>query len=463
MLQLARGARRAQPRQPLLSPLTGGASQINIYGAVEGASVYRPNALTGDPNHLGIMLIVPLLVLAPIYLRLERGHRAAACRSRVLLAFLLVVELATLSRSGLLGLGVGAARARASRTGGSSSRAALLAAARRVAALLVAIVVAARRDFFETVLRSRVADGGGSTSAHFDVYDFIPQILHTHPLLRARAEQLLGLLRVRHRQDELGPALVLRRAARRDGPRRDGPVRASSSVCLFRRLRAARALGRALAASRDPLAARVRPLAWGLTAALAGTMAANVFYLTMQFYYFYAFAAHSRSRVPIVFARRPMKVVVLTTSYPRSADDAAGRFVADAVERLRAAGVEVDVVAPRRFRHFGIAYGGGDRAEPARGRGSPRSLPAFLGASTRGRRAGRLGTPTSCTRTGSRRARSRSRPAGRSCSSCRGRTSSSPGARRRSPAPCCAARGWRSRRRRRSPRTRARLGAERCA
>ena len=59
----------------VLSPITGGASQINIYGAVEGASVYRPNALTGDPNHLAIELLVPLLVLLPIYLRLERGNR----------------------------------------------------------------------------------------------------------------------------------------------------------------------------------------------------------------------------------------------------------------------------------------------------------------------------------------------------------------------------------------------------
>ena len=61
-----------------ISPLTGGASQINIYGAVNGSSVYRPNALTGDPNHLGIMLIVPLLVLTPLYLRLEPGHRLQA-------------------------------------------------------------------------------------------------------------------------------------------------------------------------------------------------------------------------------------------------------------------------------------------------------------------------------------------------------------------------------------------------
>ena len=54
-----------------------------------------------------------------------------------------------------------------------------------------------------------------------------------------------------------------------------------------------------------------------------------------------------------------MKVVVLTTSYPRSRGDAAGRFVADAVEHLRARGVEVDVVSPADFRHFSIAYGVG--------------------------------------------------------------------------------------------------------
>ena len=71
---------------------------------------------------------------------------------------------------------------------------------------------------------------------------------------------------------------------------------------MFRRLHAARALGRALAAARDPLAARVRPLAWGCTAALAGTLASNAFYLTMQFYYFYAFVALALA-VPVVFAR----------------------------------------------------------------------------------------------------------------------------------------------------------------
>jgi glycosyltransferase involved in cell wall biosynthesis len=54
-----------------------------------------------------------------------------------------------------------------------------------------------------------------------------------------------------------------------------------------------------------------------------------------------------------------VKVAVLTTSYPRGPDDVAGRFVADAVEHVRARGVEVEVVSPASFRHFGIAYGHG--------------------------------------------------------------------------------------------------------
>src|SRR5207237_9579737 len=59
----------------VLAPLTGGASSINVYGAIGGTTVYRPNALTGDPNHLAVMLCVPLLLLLPPYLRPARGHR----------------------------------------------------------------------------------------------------------------------------------------------------------------------------------------------------------------------------------------------------------------------------------------------------------------------------------------------------------------------------------------------------
>jgi colanic acid/amylovoran biosynthesis glycosyltransferase len=54
-----------------------------------------------------------------------------------------------------------------------------------------------------------------------------------------------------------------------------------------------------------------------------------------------------------------VKVVVLTTSYPRGTEDVAGRFVADSADHVRACGVDVEVVSPASFRHFGIAYGHG--------------------------------------------------------------------------------------------------------
>jgi glycosyltransferase involved in cell wall biosynthesis len=71
-----------------------------------------------------------------------------------------------------------------------------------------------------------------------------------------------------------------------------------------------------------------------------------------------------------------VRVVVLTTSWPRTEQEFAGRFVADAVERLRERGVEVEVLAPgprssgraaratpstlpTTYRDYGLAYGAG--------------------------------------------------------------------------------------------------------
>ncbi|HEY7346166.1 MAG TPA: hypothetical protein VH620_11425, partial [Gaiella sp.] len=49
-----------------LQPITGGASKINIFGAIEGSFVYRVNALTGDPNHLGIEVAAAIVLLLPL-------------------------------------------------------------------------------------------------------------------------------------------------------------------------------------------------------------------------------------------------------------------------------------------------------------------------------------------------------------------------------------------------------------
>ena len=85
-----------------------------------------------------------------------------------------------------------------------------------------------------------------------------------------------------------------------------------------------------------------------------------------------------------------MKVVVLTTSYPRGREDPAGRFVADAVESVRDRGVQVDVVSPASFRHYGIAYGhgivGNLRAHPWRALLVPAFLRSFRRAAVRATR-----------------------------------------------------------------------------
>jgi O-antigen ligase len=283
----------------VLSPLTGGASSINIYGAVNGQSVYRPNALTGDPNHLAIMLDVPLLALTPVYLRLERGHRLKRPLA-IMLAFLLFVELATLSRSGLLGLGVGLLVLVVPYRRFAWTRA--LLAPLGILAVVLLYFVYSRWHFFSVVLRSRIETGGKSSSAHFAVYDFVPQILHSHPLLGLGLNNFSVYYEFVTGKTNWGPhsfyvALIVE----------TGLIGFLLFLVfiryLFVRLRAARQLGRLLDVARDPMGPRVRPLAWGFTAALAGTMAANLFYLTMQFYYFYGFVALLLA-LPIVFAGR---------------------------------------------------------------------------------------------------------------------------------------------------------------
>ncbi|TML51994.1 MAG: hypothetical protein E6G15_11740 [Actinobacteria bacterium] len=281
-----------------LKPLTHGASQINVYGAVNGANVYRPNALTGDPNHLGIALLMPLLILSPLYLRLERSNPWRR-RLAVLIAFCLLVELATLSRSGALGLVVGALVLLVPYRHLFFSRLALLPLG--LVLIPVAAVVYRRRHFFGVVLHSRLSHGTGA-STHLDVYRFVPQILHMHPFFGLGFNNFSVYYEFVTGKTNWGPhsyyfALLV------EGGLVGTALFAAFLWYQFARLGAARRLGRALAAARDPLAARVRPLAWGLTAALVGTMAANIFYLTMSFLYFYVFAMLVLV-TPSVFARR---------------------------------------------------------------------------------------------------------------------------------------------------------------
>jgi O-antigen ligase len=271
----------------ILAPLTGGASRINVYGIYAGSPIFRVNALTGDPNHLGVELPVVLLTLLPLYLRMEQENPWRK-RLGILLAFTLVVMLSTLSRSGGLGLFLGLLiLALPYRRHLRSPR---FLAPLGVVAALVLVVVAQRQDFFRAIFLERISTGGSNSGAHFEVYAFIPDVLHQHPWFGLGLNNFAVYYQLITGRTDYGPhSFYVSQIVE------TGLVGTTLFVVyvvyLFRRLGITRRLGRQLAEAGETLqAARVRPLAWGLTAAIVSTIASNAFYLTISFYYFYVLA-----------------------------------------------------------------------------------------------------------------------------------------------------------------------------
>lgn len=272
---------------------------INVFGAVDGADVFRPNALTLDPNHLGIMLMVPILILLPIYLRLGRGH-AWRVPLAIVLAFLALVELATLSRSGLLGIAVGVAIL-------AIPYVRKLVSVRLLAPILglaavVAIIVAQRADFFAEVFRARTSLGGNSTRIHLELYDLLGPVLRDNPVFGLGFNTFSTYFEFITGRSNFGPHSYYVSVLTETGLI-GGLAFLAWALYLCFRLRVLHRVGRALLAAGDAQGALVRPLAFGLTAALVGTLVANAFYLTIQFYYFFVLALFIIA-APLVFSRR---------------------------------------------------------------------------------------------------------------------------------------------------------------
>jgi O-Antigen ligase len=285
----------------LLNPLTGetGKEGVAPFGVINGVDVYRANGLMLDTNHLGVVLIIPLLVLLPIYLRLESDHPLRVPLV-LLLSLLTVAELATLSRSGALGLIVGLlVLALPYRRLLLTRR--LLVPLGAVGAVLFLFALR-YSDFSTTLLRARTSLGGRGTQTHFDLYELVPSAFDAHPLLGRGLNTFSVYFEFLTGRTNWGPhsyyiALLVETGI-------VGTVLfLAFLVYVFRRLRAFRRLGVRMAAVGESAAARVRPLAWGFTAALAGTLAANAFYLTMQMFYFFVFVMLAVA-APLVFARR---------------------------------------------------------------------------------------------------------------------------------------------------------------
>ena len=314
-----------------LQPLTGGASKINIFGAIEGSFVYRVNALTGDPNHLGIEVAAGILLLLPIYLRLEKGHRLRVPLA-LLLTFLVIVDLATLSRSGLLGLGCGFL---------------VLAIPYRrmllkpqfliplgVLAAGLAVFIAQRAQFFSEVLSSRLSTEGRGADTHFIVYSFIPDVLAQNPLFGLGLNTFSVYYEFQTGKTNFGPHSFYVASFVEYGLV-GSLLFAAFIVYLFRRASLTRQHRPVARSSRRPAGGADPSSRMGpdrrnrLDDGLEHLLSDDVLLLLLR-----ARAARDRgpcrARAPPRTA--PVRVTVLTTSYPRTCGRRRRDFVRDGVE-----------------------------------------------------------------------------------------------------------------------------------
>jgi hypothetical protein len=277
----------------IIGPLTfgqGSLGGINVYGQTTSVAqgsyvthgVYRVNALALDPNHLGIMLCVPILLLLPFALRIGVRSRRGVLLAG-LLGFFALLEALTLSRSGLLGLACRLA-ALAWPLRRQFLQARVLAP---VAGLLgLAALALASSPYARQVIRSRVTLSDNSAKVHFQFFDLVTPILDSHPAFGLGLNTFSVYYQFLTGKTNWGPHSFY--IALLDETGLIGAlVFAAFLIWVGIRLAVILRAARALRRRQDPEAGEWRALGIGLTAGLVATLVANVFYLTMQFYYFY--------------------------------------------------------------------------------------------------------------------------------------------------------------------------------
>lgn len=272
----------------VLEPLTHTPARSLAYTFETGPNTIRVRGLTRDPNHLGIMLLVPLLTLLPLAARLPRNRQRTLLG--LALAGFLVIEAATFSRSALLGLAAALLVLVLYDRRAILSRVLLLPAA-SVTALVVALT-SQHLHFYRRVFLSRLNayEHQKRMPGHLELYDYVPRALHSHPLFGIGLDTFSAFYTSIPR--DYGPLSFYVQSLVETGVVGTA-VFAAFLAYAFLNLWKLRLVG----------AASARPLAAGLTAAFAGTMAANVFYQTMTFAYFYVLLILALA-APVVLARR---------------------------------------------------------------------------------------------------------------------------------------------------------------
>jgi len=261
----------------VVGPLTAGQGKqggIGVFGQVGGEkTVYRINALTGDPNHLGVMLCVPIFILLAWYLRDRRARRWALAT----LVLMLVVQVLTLSRSAALGDIVGLMVILPGLRGHLPSTRRLAIGAGAV--LAAALVVYASSTFVQTVISARTQLSGSGVLTHLQFYQLVPPALDPNPLFGMGFNTFAVFYEFLTGRTDYGPhsAWVATLVE-------TGVVGFSLYLVYFGWL-VANSLRIRLAADPD-----ISRIGWGIAAGLVGTAAANFFYLTMTLEYFFVVA-----------------------------------------------------------------------------------------------------------------------------------------------------------------------------
>ncbi len=267
----------------LIDPFFPGSasSGLNLYATVAVAQpdgsvirepVYRITALTNDPNHIGVMLGIPIVIVIALATdAVRRRALALACLAVALTGTLFLSQ----SRSGLVGLVAGllflAVTLRTRLVRGPLAWPAI------AAAVVGAAVILTRLDYWRGVVNKRLNPDTPGSSIHTRIYDTIPDVLSNHPLFGLGLNTFARYYQGVSGRVGFGPHSLYVQALTETGLLGAAGIAvllAFVGRCLWRVWKRG---GRALAA--------------GLGGAIVATLAANVFYLTTIYPSWYALLA----------------------------------------------------------------------------------------------------------------------------------------------------------------------------